>query len=111
MGAGAEVFCTLSVLFLCLDGETEVTVKGKEKSYKKPISEVEKGEYVLTYEGNELIYSKVKENTKKEGQRTFFNLKLKMKNQKLKISLSVIIIQLLYMTKKIKNLHLKMLPI
>jgi hypothetical protein len=72
-------------------------------------AEVEKGKDVLTYDRNELIYSKVKENTKKEGQRTFFNLKLKMKNQILKISLSVIIIQLLYVTKKIMSLHLKML--
>ena len=84
MGEGAEVFCTLSVLFLCLDGETEVTVKGKQKSYKKPVSEVEKGEYVLTYEGNELIYSKVKENTKQEGQRTFFNFKVKDEKSNIK---------------------------
>ena len=88
MGAGAaEVFCSLTIFF-CLDGEAEVTVKGKENSYKKPVSEVEKGEYVLTYDGNELIYSKVKENTKQEGQRTFFNFKVKDEKSNIK-SISV----------------------
>ena len=77
MGTGAgEFFCSIDIFF-CLDEEAEVTVKGKENSYKKPVSEVEKGEYVLTYDGSELIYSKVKENKKQEGQRTFFNFKVK----------------------------------
>ena len=80
MGAsGLEVFCTFTYFF-CIDGETEVTVKGKEHSYKKPVSEVEKGEFVLTYNGNDLIYSKVKENKREEGQRTFFTFKIKDKN-------------------------------
>jgi hypothetical protein len=75
--AGLEVFCEVIILLFCFDGETEVTVKGKERSYKKPISEVEKGEYVLTYNGNDLIYSKVKENKKQESERTFFTFKVK----------------------------------
>ena len=82
---GVEYFigCTLSILF-CMDGETEVTVKGKERVYKKPVSEVEKGEYVLTYDGNNLIYSKVKENTKLDGDRLFFTFKVKDKNENIK---------------------------
>ncbi len=87
--SGGDVTCKFIIeIFFCLDGETEVTVKGKENSYKKPISEVEKGEYVLTYNGNELVYSKVKENKKQEGQRTFFNLKVKDEKSNIK-SISV----------------------
>ena len=111
MGTAAiEINCDFISRLFCLDGETEVTVKGKENSYKKPISEVEKGEYVLTYNGNELVYSKVKDNKKQEGQRAFFNLKVKV-NQILNLFLSLIIIQLLFITKKIMSLHLNMLPI
>ena len=80
---GYAVFCSFTLLF-CMDGETEVTVKGKEHIYKKPVSEVEKGEYVLTYDGNNLIYSKVKENTKSEGERVFFTFKVKDKNENIK---------------------------
>ena len=65
----------------CLDGGTEVTILGKEHIYKKPVSEVKEGEYVLTYNGKDLIYSEVKENTK------FILLKLKIKMKILKVFL------------------------
>ena len=82
-GASYSIFCSFTYFF-CMDGETEVTVKGKEHIYKKPVSEVEKGEYVLTYDANNLIYSKVKENTKLEGERIFFTFKVKDKNENIR---------------------------
>ena len=80
------VVSTVSFLsnFFCLDGETEVTVLGKERNYKKPVSEVEKGESVLTYKGKDLVYSEVKENTKLEVEREFFTFKVKDKNENIK---------------------------
>ena len=112
MGAAGpviEIACSVAILF-CIDGETEVTVKGKEHSYKKPVSEVEKGEFVLTYNGNNLIYSKVKENKREEGQRTFFTFKIKDKNSGFKLLQSLIIIQFWYSIKKrILSLNLKKL--
>ena len=68
----------------CLDGETEVTILGKEHVYKKPVSEVKEGECVLTYNGNNLIYSKVKENKKLEVDRIFYTFKVKDKNENIK---------------------------
>ena len=68
----------------CLEGETEVTVLGKERTYKKPVSEVQKGESVLTYNGKNLAYSEVKENTKLEVDRLFFTFKVKDKNENIK---------------------------
>ena len=83
---GTIVSIILKVIdkILCVDGETEVTVLGKEHSYKKPVSEVQKGESVLTYNGNNLVYSKVTENTKLELDRIFFTFKVKDKNQNIK---------------------------
>ena len=72
----------------CLEGETEVTVLGKERTYKKPVSEVQKGESVLTYNGKNLAYSEVKENTKLEADRIFYTFKVKDKNENIK-SISV----------------------
>ena len=72
----------------CLDGETEVTVLGKEHVYKKPVSEVKKGESVLTYNGKDLVYSEVKENTKLEVDRIFYTFKVKDENENIK-SISV----------------------
>ena len=68
----------------CLDGGTEVTILGKERIYKKPVSEVKEGEYVLTYNGKDLIYSEVKENTKLEADRIFYTFKVKDKNENIK---------------------------
>ena len=82
-GASYSIFCSFTYFF-CMDGETEVTIKGKEHIYRKPVSEVEKGEYVLTYDANNLVYSKVKENSKFEGERVFFTFKVKDKNENIK---------------------------
>ena len=85
MGGVVSFVITITIhIFFCLDGETEVTVLGKERIYKKPVSEVEKGESVLTYNGKNLIYSKVRENTKLEVERIFFTFKVKDKNQNIK---------------------------
>ena len=81
----AFISTSISLAFvLCMDGETEVTVLGKERNYKKPVSEVKKGESVLTYNGNNLVYSEVKENTKLEFERVFFTFKVKDKNENIK---------------------------
>ena len=81
----AFISISISLAFvLCMDGETEVTVLGKERNYKKPVSEVKKGESVLTYNGNNLVYSEVKENTKLEFERVFFTFKVKDKNENIK---------------------------
>ena len=87
MGA-MQNFCLSFTLNYCVDGETVVTVLGKEHSYKKPISEVKEGESVLTYNGNNLIYSKVKENTKLKINRIFFTCKIRDKSENIK-SISV----------------------
>ena len=71
-------------IFFSMDGETEVTVLGKEHIYKKPVSEVKKGESVLTYNGNNLIYSEVKENSKFRIKRIYFTIKVKDKNNNVK---------------------------
>ena len=68
----------------CLDGETEVTVLGKQHIYKKPVSEVKKGESVLTYNGKDLVYSEVKENTKLEVDRIFYTFKVKDNNENIR---------------------------
>ena len=68
----------------CLEGGTEVTILGKEHIYKKPVSEVKEGEYVLTYNGKDLIYSEVKENIKLEADRIFYTFKVKDKNENIK---------------------------
>ena len=77
-------FCLSFTIFFCVDGETEVTILGKEHAYKKPVSEVKKGELVLTYNGNNLVYSEVKENSKLEIQRIYFTIKVKDKNKNIK---------------------------
>ena len=87
MGAVISIIISITIFF-CVDGETEVTVLGKEHIYKKPISEVQKGEYVLTYDRNNLVYSEVKENTKLEVERMFFTFKVKDKNENIR-SISV----------------------
>ena len=74
----------IDVIFNCVDGETKVTVLGKEHVYKKPVSEVQKGDSVLTYNGNNLIYSKVKENKKLEVDRIFYTFKVKDKNENIR---------------------------
>ena len=87
---GTIVSIVLKVIdkILCVDGETEVTVLGKDHIYKKPVSEVQKGESVLTFNGKNLIYSKVIENTKLELDRIFYTFKVKDKNENIK-SISV----------------------
>ena len=84
VGTIVSVALKIIDLILCVDGETEVTVLGKDHIYKKPVSEVQKGESVLTYNGNNLVYSKVTENTKLELDRIFFTFKVKDKNQNIK---------------------------
>ena len=45
---------------------------------------MQKGESVLTYNGKNLAYSEVKENTKLEVDRLFFTFKVKDKNENIK---------------------------
>ena len=82
--ASAISFAISFTIFFCVDGETEVTVLGKEHIYKKPVSEVKKGELVLTYKGKNLVYSEVKENKKLESEREFFTIKVKDKDENIK---------------------------
>ena len=81
---GGLIDLILEEIFYCVDGETKVTVLGKEHVYKKPVSEVQKGDSVLTYNGNNLIYSKVKENKKLEVDRIFYTFKVKDKNENIR---------------------------
>ena len=82
--ASSISFVISFTIFFCVDGETEVTVLGKEHIYKKPVSEVKKGELVLTYKGKNLVYSEVKENKKLESEREFFTIKVKDKDENIK---------------------------
>ena len=68
----------------CLSGDTLVTVLGKERIYKKPVSEVGIGELIQTYNGNDLVYSEVISNTVDEGPKNFFTFKIKDKKSNIK---------------------------
>ena len=83
MKKNCVVFVGASAQF-CLAGNTYVTVKGKEHSYKKPVSEVNTDEFILTYNGNDLIYSKVTKNIKDEGPKTFFTFNVRDKSDNIK---------------------------
>lgn len=71
MGGSGDFFCfpfydgdTYGVMGqyrFCFSKETLITVLGKDQSFKRPISEIKKNDYVLTLNGNEKIYSKVTE--------------------------------------------------
>ena len=66
----------VSVSF-CLSGDSLVTVLGKERIYKKPVSEVSRDEYLLTYKGKDLVYSRVIANIRDEGPKAFLTFKIK----------------------------------
>ena len=66
----------VSVSF-CLSGDSLVTVLGKERIYKKPVSEVSRDEYLLTYKGKDLVYSRVIANIREEGPKAFLTFKIK----------------------------------
>ena len=72
------------ILGCCISGDTLVTVLGKERIYKKPVSEVGVGELIQTYNGNDLIYSEVISNTLDEGPKNFFTFIIKDKKSNIK---------------------------
>ena len=93
MGGSGDCFCmpfyngkTVGVMGqyqFCFSKETLITVLGKDQSFKSPVSEIKKNDYVLTLNGNEQIYSKVKENKKYENVVAFYTFKLMIdKNSK-----------------------------
>ena len=86
MGGSGDFFCmpfydgdTYKVMGqyqFCFSKETLITVLGKDQSLKSPVSEIKKNDYVLTLNGNEQIYSKVKENKKYENVVAFYTFEL-----------------------------------
>ena len=83
LSENCSIFIGLDARF-CLAGETLITVLGKERIYKKPVSEVKTGEYVLTYNGKNMIYSKVTKNIVDKGPKTFFTFKIRDKKANIK---------------------------
>lgn len=78
--------CTICIkVEFCLSGNTYVTVKGKENPYKKPVSEVNIDDLILSFNGKDLIYSKVILINKDEGLKNFFTFKVKDKSSNIKM--------------------------
>ena len=78
-GPGDDTAVVVCNIF-CFYGDTIVKVLENKKLKEKHISEIKKGELVQTYNGKELIFTKVKENIKNKGLFTFYEIKCKNEN-------------------------------
>ena len=78
-GPGGDTAVIICNIF-CFYGDTIVKVLENKKLKEKHISEIKKGELVQTYNGKELIFTKVKENIKNKGLFTFYEIKCKNEN-------------------------------
>ena len=83
MGNNCTIIIGGSVNF-CFSRETLVKKYNDEKISNIPIKDIKKNDYILTFEGNEKIYSKVKENTRIKGNFNFYEFKLRDKNSNIK---------------------------
>jgi hypothetical protein len=52
-------------------------VKENGKEFKRPVSDIKVGDFVLTLNGNKQLFSKVLENTQNEGIFEFYEIKIK----------------------------------
>ena len=95
MGGSGDFFCipfydgdntygVMGAYEFCFSKDTLITVLGKDQSSKRSVSTIKKDDYVLTLNGNEKVYSKVKENIMYEKVVPFYTFKLKDKSSKCK---------------------------
>ncbi len=82
-GPGDDAALVVCSIF-CFHGNTTVEVLEEKKLKKKQISEVRKGDLVLTYNGKEEILTKVKENIENKGLFLFYEIKCKDENSNIK---------------------------
>ena len=73
---GNGCYCP-SVIPLCFSGNTKMIVLENNEECKKNVNEIKKGDLVLTFNGNEKIFSKVIETKLNEGIFEFYDIQLK----------------------------------
>jgi hypothetical protein len=73
---GNGCYCP-SAIPLCFSANTKMIVLENNEECKKNVTEIKKGDLVLTFDENEKIYSKVIENIKNEGIFEFYEIQLK----------------------------------
>ena len=68
----------------CFSADTKMIILDNNKQYKRAVSEIKKGDLVLTFDGKEKVFSKVNESTKNEGIFEFYEIKVKDENSNCK---------------------------
>ena len=63
--------------YFCFSTNTKMIVLEKNEECKKSVSEIRKGDLVLTFDGKEKVFSKVIENKLNEGIFEFYEIQLK----------------------------------
>ena len=76
--------CICVCKIFCFHSNTIIKLLEKDKIINKRISDIHKGDQVLTYEGKNKIISKVTKNLKNKGLFEFFTIKCKDKNSNIK---------------------------
>ena len=61
----------------CFSVDTEMTILENNKENKRNVSEIKEGDLVLTFNGQEKIFSKVTESKRNKGVFKFYEIKLK----------------------------------
>ena len=79
-----KTFGVMGGFEFCFSRDTKIKKYDEEKIYNIPIKDIKKNDYVLTFEGNDKIYSKVKENTRIKGTFIFYEFKMRDKNSNIK---------------------------
>jgi hypothetical protein len=82
-GEGDDCFCVCCKIF-CFHSNTMIKLLEKDKIINKRISDIHKGDQVLTYDGKNKIISKVTKNLKNKGLFEFFTIKCKDENLNIK---------------------------
>ena len=95
--------CICVCKIFCFHSNTMVKLLEKDKIINKRISDIHKGDQVLTYNGKNKIISKVTKNLKNKGLFEFFTIKCKDKNSNIKkISITGNHTMIIYQQKKHK---------
>ena len=83
-GPGDDTIVVICNIF-CFHSNTQVQLLEKGKIINKRISDIRKGDLVLTYDGKNKIFSKVTKNLENKGSFEFFTIKCKDKNLNIKM--------------------------
>jgi len=99
-GSGDDCICVCCKIF-CFHSNTMIKLLENNTIINKRISDIHKGDQVLTYDGKNKIISKVTKNFKNIGLFEFFTIKCKDKNSNIKkISITGNHTMILYHKKK-----------